>query len=116
MKCFLQTNMEQVENMRKRHETFLNTMDANDEKINSVITFAQKLCDDNHFASDKIHKKAENISERRIANRERAEQQMNKLRDLAQLQQFLQDSEEVIFPELFTFFLRNSFYILIHSV
>lgn len=43
-------------------------MDANDEKINAVLTFANKLIDDNHYAADKIHKKAENIDERSVNN------------------------------------------------
>jgi len=40
-------------------------MDANDEKINAVLTFANRLMEeDGHYAADKIHKKAENINER----------------------------------------------------
>ena len=39
-------------------------MDANDEKINAVLTFANRLIEDNHYAADKVHKKAENINER----------------------------------------------------
>lgn len=39
-------------------------MDANDEKINAVLQFANRLIDENHYAADKIHKKAENIDER----------------------------------------------------
>jgi hypothetical protein len=41
-------------------------------------------------AADKVHKKAENINERRNANRDRALQQMEKLKDQLQLHQFLQ--------------------------
>jgi spectrin beta len=41
-------------------------------------------------AADKVHKKAENINERRNANRDRALQQMDKLKDQLQLHQFLQ--------------------------
>lgn len=39
-------------------------MDANDEKVNAVLQFADRLIEDNHYAADKIHKKAQNISER----------------------------------------------------
>jgi len=42
------------------------------------------------LAADKVHKKAENINERRNANRDRALQQMEKLKDQLQLHQFLQ--------------------------
>lgn len=41
-------------------------------------------------AADKVHKKAENINERRNANRDRALLQMEKLKDQLQLHQFLQ--------------------------
>ncbi|XP_032787859.2 spectrin beta chain isoform X5 [Daphnia magna] len=88
-------NLEQAENAIKRHEAFLTTMDANDDKVNNVIQFAQRLEDEGHFAADKAQKKAENISERREANRQRAVQLMEKLRDALQLQQFLQDCEEL---------------------
>ncbi|XP_026477327.1 spectrin beta chain isoform X2 [Ctenocephalides felis] len=89
------TNLEQAENQIKRHEAFLTTMEANDDKINSVVSFANKLCDEGHYAADKVQKKAENIDERRNANREKALQQLEKLRDQLQLHQFLQDCEEL---------------------
>ena len=77
------------------HEAFLTTMEANDEKINSVVQFAHRLCDEGHFASDKIGKKAESIGERRNANREKALALMERLKDMLQLHQFLQDCEEL---------------------
>lgn len=42
--------MEQAENLIKRHEAFLTTMEANDDKINNVVQFAGRLCDEGHFA------------------------------------------------------------------
>ena len=39
-------------------------MDANDEKINNVLQFAQRLIDENHYAADKVQQKADNINER----------------------------------------------------
>ena len=75
------SSLENAENLIKRHEAFLTTMEANDEKINGIWQFAQKLLDEGHFAADKIQKKAENIEERRQQNRERAMQQMEKFRD-----------------------------------
>ncbi|KAK8720528.1 hypothetical protein OTU49_013268 [Cherax quadricarinatus] len=89
------TNLEQAENLIKRHEAFLTTMEANDEKINGICQFAQRLLDEEHFAADKIQKKAENIEERRQQNRERAMEQMERLRDQLQVHQFLQDCEEL---------------------
>uniref|UniRef100_T1HWC3 Spectrin beta chain n=1 Tax=Rhodnius prolixus TaxID=13249 RepID=T1HWC3_RHOPR len=88
-------NLEQAENLIKRHEAFLTTMEANDEKINAVVQFAGQLSDDGHFASDKVVKKAHNIDERRKNNREKAQQQMEKLKDQLELHQFLQDCDEL---------------------
>ncbi|XP_049795155.1 spectrin beta chain isoform X2 [Schistocerca nitens] len=89
------TNLEQAENLIKRHEAFLTTMEANDDKINNVVQFASRLCDEGHFAADKVSKKADSINERRHANRNKALEQMEKLKDQLQLHQFLQDCEEL---------------------
>ncbi|KAK7507079.1 hypothetical protein BaRGS_00001930 [Batillaria attramentaria] len=89
------STVQAAENTIKRHEAFITTMDANDEKINAVLQFANRLIEDNHFAADKIQKKAENINERRDANRQRADEQLEKLKDQLTLQQFLQECEEV---------------------
>uniref|UniRef100_A0A1I8EKU7 Spectrin beta chain n=1 Tax=Wuchereria bancrofti TaxID=6293 RepID=A0A1I8EKU7_WUCBA len=89
------TSLEQAENMLKRHQDFLTTMDANDEKIKAVVSFGDQLCSDGHYSADKIHKKARNIEERREANREKAGQSFNKLKDSLALQQFLSDCEEL---------------------
>lgn len=88
-------NLEQAEDLTKRHETFLATMEANDEKINSVIQFAQRLCDEGNFEADKVHKKAENITERRNANHARAAEMLEKLKDQLMMHHFLQDCEEL---------------------
>uniref|UniRef100_F1KPP4 Spectrin beta chain n=1 Tax=Ascaris suum TaxID=6253 RepID=F1KPP4_ASCSU len=89
------SSLEQAENMLKRHQDFLTTMDANDEKIKAVVLFGDQLCSDGHYAADKIHKKARNIEERREANRERAGAMFDKLKDALALQQFLSDCEEL---------------------
>lgn len=88
--AYLQANLEQAENLIKRHEAFLTTMEANDDKINAVVQFASRLCDEGHFDSERIHRKAENIHERRNANRDRAVLTMETLKDQLQLHQFLQ--------------------------
>lgn len=64
----VQNSVQAAENAIKRHEAFITTMDANDEKINAVLQFAYRLIDENHFAADKIHKKAENINERSVGS------------------------------------------------
>lgn len=61
-----QNTLEAAENLIKAHEAFITTTDANDEKINAVLQFANRLIEDQHYAADKVHKKAENISERYV--------------------------------------------------
>uniref|UniRef100_A0A1E1X8E7 Spectrin beta chain n=1 Tax=Amblyomma aureolatum TaxID=187763 RepID=A0A1E1X8E7_9ACAR len=89
------TSLEQVEDLIKRHEAFLTTMEANDEKINAVVQHAQRLCSEGHMASDKIRKKADSILERRDANRKLASEQMARLADQLALHQFLQDCDQL---------------------
>ncbi|XP_035827834.1 spectrin beta chain isoform X1 [Aplysia californica] len=90
-----QTSVQAAENLIKRHEAFITTMDANDEKINAVLQFANRLMDENHYAGEKIQKKAESINERRDQNRQRADEQLDRLKDQLTLQQFLQECDEL---------------------
>jgi len=89
------TNLEQAESLIKKHEALLTTMEANDDKVNGVLQFAQRLVAEQHFAAEKISKKAEDISERRNNNHELALAQLEKLRDQLLKHQFLQDCEEL---------------------
>jgi len=89
------TSLEQAENTIKRHEAFLTTMETNEEKLNAISQFGAKLIEAEHFASEKVQKKADNIEERRAANRERAMQLMDRLRDQLQMHTFMQDCEEL---------------------
>lgn len=88
-------NLEQAENMIKRHEAFLTTMEANDEKINTVVQFSNRMVEEGHFAGDKIAKRSDSINERRNANRDKAHEMMEKLKDQLELHQFLRDCEEL---------------------
>ncbi|XP_033634187.1 spectrin beta chain-like [Asterias rubens] len=88
-------SLEACDDAIKRYETFLSQMDTNDEKINTVLSFGQRLCDEDHYAADKINKKAENIDERRKANRDAAEGTLNRLKDNRLLQSFLQEADEL---------------------
>merc|ERR1712241_612174 len=89
------TNLEQAESLIKKHEALLTTMEANDDKVNGVLQFAQRLVSEQHFAAEKIARKAEDISDRRNTNHEMALSQLEKLRDQLLLHQFLQDCEEL---------------------
>ena len=56
--------MEAVNELIKKHEEFDKRMHANDDKINQMMQFADRLNDENHYASDKITEKARSIDER----------------------------------------------------
>ena len=60
----VQHSLEQAEKLIKEHEGFITTMDANDEKLSSVLQFAARLVDEGHYAEDKIREKADNLHER----------------------------------------------------
>ena len=49
-----------------------------------------RLCDEGHYAADKIHKKAANLEERRKNNHTKANDQLEKAKDSLQLHQYLQ--------------------------
>lgn len=89
------TSLEQAENLIKRQEAFLTTMEANDDKINSVITLADRLVHDGHSDSDKIKAKADAIADRREANRDRANNYSRKIQEQLQVHQFLRDCDEL---------------------
>ncbi|XP_071833448.1 spectrin beta chain, non-erythrocytic 1-like isoform X4 [Apostichopus japonicus] len=88
-------SLEACDEAIKKYENFLNQMDTNDEKINNVLGFGQKLCDEDHYAADKINKKCESIEERRKANRKAAEDTLAKLKDNRLLQTFLEEADDV---------------------
>ncbi|KAE9552200.1 hypothetical protein FO519_004581 [Halicephalobus sp. NKZ332] len=88
-------SLEEAEQLLKRHKDLETTMKANDEKIYSVVLFGDQLCNDGHYAADKIHKKARNIDERRLANKEKADATRNRLEEALNLQKFLSDCEEL---------------------
>merc|ERR1719288_376829 len=89
------SNLEQAETLTKKHEALLTTMDANDDKINGVLSFAERLLQEEHYAAEKISKKMEEVSERRNKNRAQAMEQLERVRDQHLLHTFLQDCEEL---------------------
>ena len=47
----------------KKHEALLPTMDANDDKVNGVLLFADRLLQEEHFVADKLSNKMMNYLE-----------------------------------------------------
>ncbi|XP_028393281.1 spectrin beta chain, non-erythrocytic 1-like isoform X3 [Dendronephthya gigantea] len=87
--------VEAVKDAIKKHEEFSKKLDANDEKIDAVIDFANRLANNNHYASEKILEKAHDIDERRKNNRATADSALARLRDLLELREFNQDADEM---------------------
>lgn len=48
----------------KKHEDFLTTMEASEEKINGVVESGQRLVSDGNTHADKIQEKIDSIQER----------------------------------------------------
>lgn len=48
----------------KKHEDFMTTMEASEEKINGVVEAGRRLVSDGNVNGDKIQEKGESIQER----------------------------------------------------
>lgn len=66
LSLFQKATVEAVKELIKKHEEFEKRMNANDEKINQMMQFADRLNEENHYASDKITEKARSIDERQV--------------------------------------------------
>lgn len=93
------SSLEEAEELIKKHEAFLTSMDANEEKLRNVDSFANRLNEGNNFANDtdreKVLSRANAIADRREANLRRAADMTDKLKDQLQLQQFLSNCDEL---------------------
>lgn len=66
LSLFQKATVEAVKELIKKHEEFEKRMNANDDKINQMMQFADRLNEENHYASDKITEKARSIDERQV--------------------------------------------------
>ena len=55
---------EQAEAALRNHENQMATMEANDEKIELVLQFGERLCTEGNLASERIRAKMLSISQR----------------------------------------------------
>ncbi|XP_018115461.1 spectrin beta chain, non-erythrocytic 1 isoform X2 [Xenopus laevis] len=79
----------------KRHEDFLTTMDANEEKIQGLLESGRKLIEEQNINSEKIQEKVTSVDERHKKNRKAASEVLTRLKDNRDLQHFLQDCQEL---------------------
>jgi spectrin beta len=87
-------NLERTSALIKKHEAVLAVLEASGDKVGAVVQSANKLCADDHSASEKISKKAQDLVQRFNKNHDLASSQLKKLEDQLLLQQFLQDCKE----------------------
>ncbi|CAF4228750.1 unnamed protein product [Rotaria socialis] len=87
--------LDDVESLMKKHEDFFTTMSANEDKIQGVCSFAQRLCQENHYLGDRILTRASVINDRYVANRQYAVEMNEKLQESLQYFQFIQDCDDL---------------------
>ena len=116
-------SLQGAEEAIKKHEDFLTTTEASEEKITGVVENGRRLMNDSNANSDKIQEKVDSIQERLVTvkesrfffsflnrylklifslmfsrhfkNKEAANELLTKLKDNRELQHFLQDGQEV---------------------
>lgn len=59
-----QPTADAVQEEIKKLDEFVTKSETQDDKINHVLQFADQLCENNHYAKDKIKEKANLIDER----------------------------------------------------
>ncbi|XP_034746962.1 spectrin family protein isoform X1 [Etheostoma cragini] len=89
------TSLQGAEEAIKKHEDFLTTTEASEEKITGVVEAGRRLINDCNANSDKIQEKVDSIQERHVKNKEAANELLTKLKDNRELQHFLQDGQEL---------------------
>uniref|UniRef100_A0A673HZ51 Spectrin beta chain n=1 Tax=Sinocyclocheilus rhinocerous TaxID=307959 RepID=A0A673HZ51_9TELE len=84
-----------AEKALKKHEDFVTTMDANEEKILSTLETGQRLVDSGNLYSERVKDKMCSIENRYNKNRDKAKEVSGKLKDNRELQHFLQNTHDV---------------------
>uniref|UniRef100_A0A4W6DZI9 Spectrin beta chain n=1 Tax=Lates calcarifer TaxID=8187 RepID=A0A4W6DZI9_LATCA len=89
------TTLEGAEAAIKKQEDFMTTMDANEDKINSVVEAGRRLASDGNVNAERIQERVTSIDDRHKKNREAAVELLMRLKDNRDLQKFLQDCQEL---------------------
>uniref|UniRef100_A0A8C1G6Q8 Spectrin beta chain n=1 Tax=Cyprinus carpio TaxID=7962 RepID=A0A8C1G6Q8_CYPCA len=84
-----------AEKALKKHEDFVTTMDANEEKILSTLETGQRLVDSGNLYSERVKDKMGSIEDRYNKNRDKAKEVSGKLKDNRELKHFLQNTQDV---------------------
>uniref|UniRef100_A0A671YVH8 Spectrin beta chain n=1 Tax=Sparus aurata TaxID=8175 RepID=A0A671YVH8_SPAAU len=84
-----------AEQALKKHEDFMSTMEANQDKIDGTLQGGQRLVDGKNLYAGKVQDKMDSIRERNDKNKRRAREVSEKLRDNRDLQHFLQNTQDL---------------------
>uniref|UniRef100_A0A8C2H3V4 Spectrin beta chain n=1 Tax=Cyprinus carpio TaxID=7962 RepID=A0A8C2H3V4_CYPCA len=84
-----------AEKALKKHEDFVTTMDANEEKILSTLETGQRLVDSGNLYSERVKDKMGSIEDRYNKNRDKAKEVSGKLKDNRELKHFLQNTQDL---------------------
>ncbi|XP_019643312.1 PREDICTED: spectrin alpha chain, non-erythrocytic 1-like [Branchiostoma belcheri] len=88
-------SLDSVEALIKKQEDFEKSLAAQEEKINALNDFANKLIENNHYASDDVAAKRDALLTRREELLKKSQARHTVLEDSYRLQQFQRDADEV---------------------
>ncbi|XP_068608376.1 spectrin beta chain, erythrocytic [Brachionichthys hirsutus] len=84
-----------AEQALKKHEDFVTTTEANEDKINGALQAGQQLVESNNLHSVKVQDTMDSIRDRNVQNKRRAQEVSEKLRENRALQYFLQITNDL---------------------
>ncbi|XP_022101019.1 spectrin alpha chain, non-erythrocytic 1-like isoform X4 [Acanthaster planci] len=88
-------SIDSVEALIKKHNDFEKSLNAQEEKIKALDDFATKLIESDHYASDDVERRRDELIKRREALIEKANIRRSLLEDSYRYQQFDRDADEV---------------------
>ena len=92
---FFQNNLYSVEALQKKHESFVKTTHAQQERVEDMKQFATDLTSQEHYASDEINSRCQEVVKRCSVFWEHCDARGKKLQDSKNYQLFLRNMYEV---------------------
>jgi spectrin beta len=87
--------LDEAERLLKKHEEFEKKLAAHDDNVNTLQMLAERLIEDEHFASIEMAKTAKDVDDKRNENRQRATKRKQALEDSLRLHRFRRDCDEL---------------------
>lgn len=88
-------SLDSVEALLRKHQDFEKSLAAQEEKIKRLDEFAEKLIDNEHYASEEIKARREELVARRSALSEKSSKRRRDLDDSHKYQLFDRDADEM---------------------